>query len=329
MDTKAAASAGFTTLATTGLKALAGALVVHGYMSSGSTEAFIGAGLAVATAGYSFWKDYGRVIAVAALDLLRAKVQFAAAKAQANPGTAAPSLTALNNHVVATTPAPSSPSAASVAILAIGLSALAFAWASPASAQAVVAPAHPVVHHKAHVPLPHVRPSGEALEAYAATTPAAPAVPAGKISSAQLTADPLAPLKLFTVTDLQAALDDANSQTPPDTVAAGCYTALMTVAQGGVQNPLPNGLGVFQAAQKVRDGKAFIANLQSPTGPLAAIVPACAQWTLDGVNMAALIAAKLGLVVATGGAGGGIAAGLSGVLPGLLPIGGGLPFKLP
>ena len=64
----------------------------------------------------------------------------------------------------------------------------------------------------------------------------------------------MAPLKLFYVSDLQAALDDANSQTPPDTVAIGCCMALMTVAQGDVQTPLPKGLGAFQAIQKVRDG---------------------------------------------------------------------------
>lgn len=187
--------------------------------------------------------------------------------------------------------------------------------------------AHHAVRH-ARIPLPVSR--AAALEAYAATQ--APAVPAGKISSDQLAKDPLAPLKLFYVGDLQAALDDANSQTPPDTVAAGCYMALMMVAQGDTPSLLPKGLGAFQAIQKVRDGKAFVANLQSPTGPLAQIVPACAQWTLDGANMVALIAAKAGLVVATGGTGGIAAAGLGGglgILPSLLPIGGGLKFNLP
>ena len=106
MDTKAAASAGFTTIATTGLKALAGALVVHGYMSSGSTEAFIGAGLAVATAGYSFWKDYGRVIAVASLDLLRAKVLVAADKARSQPTMAPAAIASVAAHVQATTSPP-------------------------------------------------------------------------------------------------------------------------------------------------------------------------------------------------------------------------------
>jgi hypothetical protein len=217
-------------------------------------------------------------------------------------------------------------------ILLAAMLAPAVAAASPAPVQTpLVAAAKD--HHaakRAPVPLPVSR--AAAMAAFAAAAPA-PAVPAGKVTADQVAKDPLAPLKLFYVSDLQAALDDANSQTPPDTVGAGCYMALMTVAQGDVADPLPKGLGVFQAAQKVRDGKAFVANLQSPTGPLAQIVPACAQWTLDGANMVALISAKLGLTIATGGGGGIVAGGLGGilpgVLPGLLPIGGGLPFKLP
>ena len=39
--------------------------------------------------------------------------------------------------------------------------------------------------------------------------------------------NPLLALQTFTVTDLQNALADAQAQTPPDVVAAQCYTALI------------------------------------------------------------------------------------------------------
>lgn len=202
-------------------------------------------------------------------------------------------------------------------LLAAGLVALAFGYASPAAAQAVQAAA-PKVHHMVHharIPLPMSRAAG--LDAYAATPVAAPA---GKLTSDQVASNPLLGLKKFSIKDLQAALDDANSQTPPDTNAAGCYAALMTVAMADVPDPLPAGPGFFQLAQKVRDGKAFADNLQSPNGPLAPIVPACAQWALDGKAMVALIAVKVGLIAGTGG--------LGGVLPAVGGLGL-LPFKLP
>jgi hypothetical protein len=104
MDTKAATSAGLTTLATSGLKAFAGALVVHGYMSSGNTEAFVGVGMLALTGVYSFWKDYGRAMAIDSLDILRAKVSNAAAAARANQVSPTSALAKLDQHVTDTTP---------------------------------------------------------------------------------------------------------------------------------------------------------------------------------------------------------------------------------
>jgi hypothetical protein len=60
-----------------------------------------------------------------------------------------------------------------------------------------------------------------------------------------------------------------------------CYTALIPIVQTGVANPLPAGLGGFQLLQKGRDLKSAIANLQSPTGPLASLNQACAPLVLD------------------------------------------------
>lgn len=160
------------------------------------------------------------------------------------------------------------------------------------------------VQHK--VPMPRPQPSASALAAFASTQ-----APAKQLTAAQVQANPIALGQQFTVADLQAAIDDANAQVPPDTIATACYAAIMPIVQAGVPNPLPAGPGVFQAAQKVRDAQHFVANLQSPTGPLANLVSSCAQWTLDGVNLWVMIGAKVGLVASTAG------------------VGGALPFPLP
>ena len=87
-------------------------------------------------------------------------------------------------------------------------------------------------------------------------------------------------IQSFTVADLQAALADANAQTPPDTVAAGCYTALIPVVQASVTNPLPQTKGLFILIQKARDladnGTALLTIVQ--TGP---INTACAPLVLS------------------------------------------------
>jgi hypothetical protein len=128
----------FANFARSGLKYLAGALVLHGWISSGNVEAFIGIGMVVLTYAWSFWNDYGRVIADASLDILPAKVLNAAAAARANPSGAMAAVAKLEAHVVATTTtaAPASAPAAPLILLVIGLSALASGWVSPARAQA-------------------------------------------------------------------------------------------------------------------------------------------------------------------------------------------------
>jgi hypothetical protein len=98
------ATIGAVNLLTTALKLAAGALVTHGWLAAGNTEIFIGIGMAVATYLWSFWTDYGSVIAKAALDILRAKVLNAAAQAQRTPTAAPAALAALDTHVTVTTP---------------------------------------------------------------------------------------------------------------------------------------------------------------------------------------------------------------------------------
>lgn len=136
---------------------------------------------------------------------------------------------------------------------------------------------------------------------------AQPKAATAKPTAMQAQANPILVVQQFTVADLQAALNDANAQVPPDTVAAGCYQALLTIVQAGVGNPLPSGLGLFQAAQKARDAKALIANLQSPTGPLSSVNTACAPLVVDAqmtlVQLGILtgaVAAKVGLTLPIG-----------------------------
>lgn len=165
------------------------------------------------------------------------------------------------------------------------------------------------------VPLPKAKavrvaasPSGPAIAVAANATPSrsaarsssAPATSA-PASSARLTAtqvqqNPLLLIKNFTISDLQAALSDANAQTPPDTAAAACYSALLSVVQSNVASPLPAGPGLFQALQKARDAKALIANLQSPTGPLSALNTACAPLVLDAQSTLLGLGVGVGLV---------------------------------
>jgi hypothetical protein len=114
--------------------------------------------------------------------------------------------------------------------------------------------------------------------------------------------NPLIVLQQFTIADLQAALADATAQTPPDTVAAACYTALIPFVQSQVQNPLPAGAGAFQALQKARDAKAYLANIQSPTGPLASLNTACAPLVLDVQNTLVTLGLSVGVIANPAGA---------------------------
>jgi len=128
------------------------------------------------------------------------------------------------------------------------------------------------------------------------------AAPGAKLTTAAVQSNPLALIKTFTVADLQAALADAKAQTPPDTAAANCYAALLTVVQSNVANPLPAGPGIFQALQKARDAKAVLANLQSPTGPLAGLNTACAPLVIDAQNTLLMLGVNVGLVANPAGA---------------------------
>ena len=136
------------------------------------------------------------------------------------------------------------------------------------------------------------------------TTPTATTsttAPAGKLTGTQVQQNPLLLLQQFTASDLQAALADAQAQTPPDTTSAQCYTALLALANSPISNPLPTQLGLFLALQKARDAKAFIANMQSPNGPLSSLNIACAPLVMDVNSTLLALGITTGLVVGTGG----------------------------
>lgn len=124
----------------------------------------------------------------------------------------------------------------------------------------------------------------------------------GKPTVTQAQQNPLIVVRQFTIADLQAALADAQAQSPPDTVAANCYTALIPFVQSQAQNPLPAGAGVFQALQKARDAKAYLANIQSPTGPLASLNTACAPLVLDVQNTLVTLGVSVGVIANPAGA---------------------------
>jgi hypothetical protein len=101
------------------------------------------------------------------------------------------------------------------------------------------------------------------------------------VTQAPAVANPFAQLfnsvKTFTVADLQAALADANAQSPPDTRHAQCWQALIPIAQANLVNPLPSGLGAAQAIQKVFDDSKLFG-----TQPWKdAVAQACALTELD------------------------------------------------
>ena len=120
--------------------------------------------------------------------------------------------------------------------------------------------------------------------------------PVTKLTVTQAQANPLALLQQFTVADLQAAIADAQQQNPADSVAIGCYTAIMALVQTNVANPLPAGPGLFQAVQKARDAKSALANLTSPTGPLQGLNNACAAIVMDAQSTLLALGVTVGLV---------------------------------
>lgn len=92
------------------------------------------------------------------------------------------------------------------------------------------------------------------------------------------TADPLAALKAFTVSDIQGALDDAKAQN--DTQGVQCWSALLPAVQSQQAIKLQK-LGVFTALQKARDLDRLVSSIQSPTGMLSTLKDACASVIVD------------------------------------------------
>lgn len=153
------AAIGASNLITTLAKAAAGAAALHGWIGASNVEMVTSAIVLVLTFGYSFWKDYGRDIAVAVATILRAKIMDAAAKAQRNPAAAPAAIAVLAAHVEATAPAgaPTGSPGAPVAILVIGLSGLAAGWwPGPAAAQAQFPQPRPQATSGPNVPRPPI-----------------------------------------------------------------------------------------------------------------------------------------------------------------------------
>lgn len=189
--------------------------------------------------------------------------------------------------------------------LAIAAALSALYYPAPAHAQwlGTATSAAPVKHaHKAKVQA--------AAQASPATTSDAggggsgTGTPGGtQLTAAQVQQNPLVLLQQIATTDLQAALADANAQTPPDTTGANCYQALITLKS----NPafaLPSGAvpGVFTAVQKARDLKTQLANIAAPNGPLSQLNQGCAAWTQDNVATFIAIGGMVGLIASPAGA---------------------------
>lgn len=285
---------GSTQIILTLAKAAAGFAVGQGWFGASKTEMVSGAIVIALTYGWSFWNDYGKVMAKASLDILRAKILDAAAKANQSsvPQVPAAQLAQLAAHVVMTTPAagPAGPAEQSASVkaavaIAIAFGALALGWSSPLYAASANAPTL--------TKMPTSRPAA-----------AAPASPSGKITQASAQQNPLLVLQAFTLSDAQAALADANGQTPPDTVAAACYTAIIAMLGNPLSDPLPQQPGLFIAYQKARDAKAFLSSIQSPTGPLAPLNQACAPLVLDAQQTLIGLGVATGVIAATATAGG-------------------------
>jgi hypothetical protein len=133
---------------------------------------------------------------------------------------------------------------------------------------------------------------------------AAPPTAPGKqsLTANDIQQNPLVLLDQLAITDLQNALADANAQTPPDTAAANCYTALLALKASPAFSAPPAGSGVFYGIQKGRDLEAQIATLASPNGPLAQLNNACAAWTQSNLQTLIAIGGAVGLVANPAGA---------------------------
>ncbi len=154
----------------------------------------------------------------------------------------------------------------------------------------------PVVHHYRAVRTAAAQAPAPQPRAVAGTPKTS-----SKMTQAAAQQNPAAVLQQFTLSDLQAALADAQAQTPPDTIAANCYSELITVVQSPAINPLPSQLGAFTAFQKARDLKNIVVALQQPNGPLSQLNVACAPLAVDTQTTLINLGIIGGAVVGTGG----------------------------
>jgi hypothetical protein len=140
------------------------------------------------------------------------------------------------------------------------------------------------------------------------------AAPAAKLTAQQVQQNPLVLIQQFSVSDLNNAIALANAQTPPDTVAVNCWQTLLPIVQTVQAAPGASAgnalqLGIATGIQDTRDAQSLIANLQSPTGPLAKVNVACApvvvqlQTTLTLLGVGGGVVAAGGPAAATGAIG--------------------------
>jgi hypothetical protein len=160
-----------------------------------------------------------------------------------------------------------------------------------------------VRHHRvAAVPVPLSDPRLPAN----AVLDAGKAAPSAKLTAQQVQQNPLVLIQQFTTNDLNNAIDLANAQTPPDTVAVACWQVLLPIVQaaqtapGGASAGNALQLGIATGIQDTRDAQSLIANLQSPTGPLAKVNTACAPVVVQ-LNTTLTLLGVGGGVVAAGG----------------------------
>lgn len=107
------------------------------------------------------------------------------------------------------------------------------------------------------------------------------------------------------------------SSPPPDTTSAMCYSELIVLLNSPINNPFPTSPGLFEALQKARDAQWALSNLQSPTGPLAALNTACAPLVLSVQSTLIALGIATGAVVGTQGLAIPALPGLAGLLPAL------------
>lgn len=181
-----------------------------------------------------------------------------------------------------------------------------FFGVSTALALALPQPAHALVRHRhvaaTTVPVPLSDPRLPAN----ATLDAGKAAASAKLTAQQVQQNPLVLIQQFTTNDLNNAIALAQAQTPPDTVAVACWQVLLPIVQaaqtapGGASAGNALQLGIATGIQDTRDAQSLIANLQSPTGPLAKVNTACAPVVVQ-LNTTLTLLGVGGGVVAAGG----------------------------